>query len=523
MRYSRFLRSIMAVALGMVICGGAYADGGGQARLGYVFLDEEGNAGVNQETYNLYEGAVLSLDQFRYLFDNGLNVAADLKNMTLNNRNLSAAVSKPGLFSLSLFNHQYRRIYNFGGDKFTRRRASGGRVEVSPANHFKIFAGYNRTDKHGRDFMVLSPVSDTVINATDFTHTALQLGGQAFYPFGTLRLMYRRTDFTDDAGIGNDRKGDAVTVTAFAPIPKFERVVVSGGYYYRRDEHDVTALKLTTNQGWAGVRGRIANGVVGEYRFLAARTKHTGNSLETDNFVNTVSVGRNWAGYGGFRVGYENRINDDLTDRSVANSVMLAGWYRLYDKLMLRGRLSTRIKEVKTGATLVGDEDFTRHQISLRHTEKGWGDIWLRYQGRIKTNDDIKTRVEYNAVTAAVNLKREGYGRLNFTYSYYLGSFENRGISEPDRFEFSDHVLTGMIHPIEYRHIQAAVGGTYYRSRRDRDTEKIGFDFTARYDFTDGYMVEFGYQAFNYDDFLTTDRYYTGNVFRLHLIKDFTL
>jgi hypothetical protein len=371
--------------------------------------------------------------------------------------------------------------------------------------------------------MVLSPISDTVIKATDFTHTALELGGQAFYPFGSLRLKYRRTDYTDDAVKDNNRTGDAVTVAAFAPIPNFERIVLSGGYYYRRDEHDDTSMKLTTNQGWAGVRGYITNGVIGEYRFLAAHTLHTGNHIETDNFINTASVGRSWAGHGGIRVGYENRISDDLRDRTVANSIMIAGWYRLYEKLLFRIRLSTRIKEVKTGATLVGDEDFTRHQISLRHTEKGWGDFWIRYQGRIKTNDDIKTRVEYNAVTAAVNLNRAGYGRLKVTYSYYLGGFENRGIAKPEMFEFSDHVLTGMIYPVEYKHVLVAIGGTYYRSRRDRNTEKIGFDFMIQYDFTDGYRVEFRYQAFNYDDFLTIDRYYTGNVFRMQVIKGFTL
>ena len=39
----------------------------------------------------------------------------------------------------------------------------------------------------------------------------------------------------------------------------------------------------------------------------------------------------------------------------------------------------------------------------------------------------------------------------------------------------------------------------------------------------DGYSVQGRYAAYNFDDFTVTNRYYTGNIVQLFVIKDFTL
>ena len=59
----------MAVLTGALFCLTttirAVNEGTGKVKLGYTFVDEEGNLGVNQETYNQYEGTAVSLMDWR--------------------------------------------------------------------------------------------------------------------------------------------------------------------------------------------------------------------------------------------------------------------------------------------------------------------------------------------------------------------------------------------------------------------------------------------------------------------------
>jgi len=518
--YSALVGVVMLVGLGATV---VWAEGGGRVKAGYVFVDEVGNLGVNQETYNLYDGPALSLEDFQYRAANGVNVTADLTRITLNNRNLRASVSKPGLFGLSVSNHQYRRIYSFDGDRFTRRRSTAGEAYVHPIKEVKIFGGYALDEKYGQSRYVVRPYGESVYGSTDYSHTSFHVGGQATYRQGNLRLEYRRFDFTDDTKAAGDRQADQFTIDAFAPVPKYQKLVLSGGYQYRKDRHVPSAVELKTNQGWAAARVYLPRDFIAEYRFVAARSDHTLRPVEIDNFVNTASVSRTWPKYGGLRLGYEYRSCDDILNRTVAQGFLFAGWFRYHDRLTLRARLALRRENVIDGATLVGDEDLTRHEISARYQITAWGDLLVRYQGRIKKNDDIGARADYNAVTAELNLARTSYGRLSVTYSYYQGEYDNRTGADPGRYEFGDHVLTGAVHTVEYRNLQVWAGGSYYRAKRDRDTEKIGGRVGGQYQLPRGYRVEAEYQVMNYDDYLVIDEYYTGNIVMVNLIKSFTL
>jgi hypothetical protein len=521
----RIARTVSTTLIGVFLMAGsaALAGGGGQARIGYVFLDEDGNLGVNQETFNTYEGPSLSLDDFRYLTGNGFNISADLQNITLNNRNLRAGVFKPGLFTASVYNNQYRRTYSFDGGKFTRRNVVGGQFECMPRKYLHFFSGFDLTKKHGDRTALYEFRNDTIVTGTDYTQSSYDFGAQTFWAGGTLRLEYRAFDFNDDFNVGGDRDARQFTATAFMPVPRYDRVTVSGGYDYRRDRHDGSNTELTTNMGWGGARALLPLGWSLDGRFLFARTKHSLGSVETDNVVTTVAAGRTWPRYGGVRIGYENRISDDLVDRTVANGGMAAGWVKVNDKLSARGRFSTRLKTVKTGSTLLGDEDVTRFQVSVRYQDTLYGDLSLRYQGRIRSNDDIDTRVEYNAFTAALNTARVRYGTLAVTYSFYLGTFENRSAPSTDKFEFSDHVVTGTLQTATWRKTRGTIGGTYYRSRRDCDVEKFGLLFGLRHDLPSDVHLDVVYQAVNYDDFLVSNRYYTGNIVTVNVTKGFTL
>ncbi len=260
-----------------------------------------------------------------------------------------------------------------------------------------------------------------------------------------------------------------------------------------------------------------------EYRIKFARTDNSAMSIETDNWVNSLTYGRTWKNTGGIRVGYESRIVDDLVNRSESNGLIVDGWYKAGTHLIFRGKASTRSKDIPTGSTLLGDESITRHLFSARYTDLNYGDLTLRLDKRIRKNEDIgvNTQIDYTSASSILNFKYEKYGSLNVTYSYYLGEFENRDlVSETIKnYEFSDHVITGTITPNSYRNIDLSFGGTYYRSRRDQDKEKFSLNIIAKYKFPHDHILEIKYDVFNYDDYQLNRNYYTANIIEINFIK----
>lgn len=494
--------------------------GQGEVKVGYVFTDEEGNLGVNQETYNTYEGPAVSLNNFNYLTDAGFSIGADLTNITLNNRNLRFSAGKSGLFQVTAINNQYRRTYDFEGTQFTRRSYSAVQAHFTPIRHLKVFGGFNYTDKHGKNYEIVGPVADTFTYRTDYEHTVYNVGAQGFCPYGNLRLEFRRFDFFDDVDFTRDRKADAFDLNFFSNIPKYHWITLAAGYHHRLDKMYDYTVDLKTNQVWGATKIYLPQKLVFDYRLLYGKTTQTAANVLTKNWVHTVTVGKAWARKGGLRVGYESRLADNDIDRTESDGFLGSAWYQV-SRLRFKGQFATRSKEVTTGSTLVGDEDYSRYLLSALYTSDKWGNMGVRYESRVRKNDDINSIVDYSVLCTQLNLVEKNYGQLSFSYSYYLGKYENR--SDMLSYEFADNVLTAEIMPNHYRGWDLSLGATYYRSHRDQDIEKFAFNAGLSYEFLAGHHIEGKYNVFSYDDFLVRDNYYTGNIVEINIIKDLKL
>ncbi|MFQ5454482.1 MAG: hypothetical protein ACE5D6_09895, partial [Candidatus Zixiibacteriota bacterium] len=245
-------------------------EGEGDVKFGYTFIDEEGNLSTYQESYNLYEGFGVSFNDFRYVADNGINFNADLDNTTLENRNLRFSTYKPGLFSISVNHNKYRRIYNPEGTNFTRRQTSGVQAKVMPSKNIKFFGGFNQTNKDGDNFQILSPVIDTSIYSTDYSHKTFNFGGQGFCPYGNLRIEARSSDFSDELDAANDRESNSINISAFSRIPNHRWITLAGGYNFRQDKIKARTVELKTNQIWSSTKIYFRKNNTFEYRILFA-------------------------------------------------------------------------------------------------------------------------------------------------------------------------------------------------------------------------------------------------------------
>lgn len=512
----------------------------GRVSAGYIYLDEEGNEGVFQPTYNLYEGAALSLEDLYYIFNNGVRLYGDFENVTLNNRNIVFGISKSRLFGASIRHNQYRRSYSFDGDIFTRRNSTRGEAWVYPHRLIKLFGGAGYVDKHGAliEKFTEPPLGNPLVNY-DYDHIFYNAGVTVGTDSRFATFEFRGSDFSEDeldankpdlgggAWNGSDRMSRRYRASAFGRVPRLDNLYLHGGF--QRFEHEVKDFEdtLIANTGWAGARYFIAGGWSLRYNFIWDRARRTasnvfvGDLTSTDNITHAGFVDKRFRNFAGVTAGYQYRINDDVRDEIEGNSFVVSGWVRPIDPLTLRAGYGTDVLEVQTGRTLLGDRDQTRYWISGKYRHR-YGIFQAKVENRLRDYDDIGTSADFLRAATNLIVELDRYGRLSAAYAYYNGDYNNR---ENSNFAFEEHVLSGELLSAAYYGFRVGFGGMYYRTRLDQDIESFSLTFRAVYEFLEHYAVEAAYSAHNYDNFADLtglyDQYYTANVARLNLIYDF--
>jgi len=515
-----YLTCVLAVLLSAGIALGA-GELDGRAKIGGVLLDEEGNPGVNQSTFNTYEGLALSLEDFRYTMDNGVRVYGDLKNITLNNRNLNVGVTKAGLFGVAARHNQYRRIYSLDGGQYTRRRQTSGDFWVQPHRYVKFFGGFGMTSRHGNQVELFEPESvGPAVTNFDYSQTYFNGGVELKQGRRQLRFEYRGSSFSEDEAELSDRSSSRLRVSGRAPLPVYENLVLLGGYQHYEYRIDDTSDTVKANTGWLGGALYYGDGWSLRYSFIWDRARRTGDLSATDNLTNAVYLGKTWRGLGGATIGYRHRINDDLLDEVTTDGYFFSGWLKPRVDLMLRAGYGAETKDVSDGRTLTGNADYTRQYASVRYDFLRGSQIQLKVTNRTTENDEIGSSYDYLRIGTDLVLDYPDYGLLQFSWAYMDGNYESR----TDKFDFRDHVLSGDVWSREYRKFTAGVGGTYVRSQQDLDIEKFSVRLSGRYSFAARETIELIYTAHNYDDLADPSpvysRYYTANIVELNLIYE---
>ncbi|HWR84137.1 MAG TPA: hypothetical protein VN285_12620 [Candidatus Deferrimicrobium sp.] len=509
---------LAAVLLLTVVLGAQVMSAGheGTVKVGYVYIDHQGNKGVQQPTYNLYEGAALSLERFSYRFDDGTRINANLKNLTLNNRNLTAGMTKSGLYGVSFRNNQYRRTYSFGGDSFTRRSQTEGQAWIQPHRYVRLFGGYGLTDKHGRAIELFEPAGSVNVNSVDYTQEYFNIGANLKYRRSYATVEYRGSDYDNEIDTIDDRTSKRFRVTAVTPLPQYDRLLLNGGFQRFENEIKNRQDSLVANTVWGGLRFFYGDGYNLDYSFMFDRSRRTGDLSATDNVTHAVYAGKTWRSRGGITVGYRYQVNDDVRDEVTANGYMASAWVNIIPDLTVKAGAGAENKEVQQGSILTGDRDLTRIWGSVRYKTKN-GSIRVQAADKRTENEEIGSTADFTRVASDVSLSVETYGQLQASYAFHNGNYENTG----GAFRFREHIISGDLLSTKYEHTQVGVGGTYMRSQRDLDVESFQVKLTGMYSFSQGYKLAVVYSVFNFDDFDDPSplysRYCTANVVEISL------
>ena len=512
----RIQRIILGCLVAMTISVAALANNGaGNVMVGYCFIDEEGNRSVNHSTFHDYEGIGLSLEKFRYSLQNGLRINADLRNMTLNNRNMTLAIAKPGLFGAEFLNNQFRRIYDSTGGSFTRRNRTEGSLWFYPQRYLKIFGGGSLINLTGKTVDSFNESGFGSHTEMDYGQKALNVGLRGNYQGRMLQAEYRTVDYKDNKLSSRDQARYQIRLDALTPIPYYERVVLSGGFRHFQTKYSDNDFKISANTVWGGARAKISPVVYACYNFLFDRAGSDSDRVATDNLAQAAYLTYENPMKAGVTAGYQFDVGDDFEDEVKANSYYFSGWCKALREFEFRFEYGSRIEDID-GARLLGDESRTRYKTMAKYTKENVGSLSLKYEWKQRKNNQINSKADYSQIVADFSLlKYQRYFNLSGGYSFSNGNYKNR----EKNFQFKDHLLYGDIGSKEFHHFSAGFGGQYYRNKRDLDVESFSLHFETAYQFFKNYRIEAIYNVHNFDDFLVTDQYFTANIVEVNLIK----
>ncbi len=510
----RLKNSVVLVILASMCLLGQVASGNdyqGTIRTGYIFTDIEGNRGVHQPTYNLYEGVMLSLERFRYSWDDGMRLSADITNPALKNRRANISFGRIGWGGATLHHDSYRRTYDFDGSVFTRRETTSGSAWIQPIKHVKLFGGIGITDKDGTSQpLVHSPISSPT-QLVDYLNRYYNAGVEIKHRRNYGRLDYRASEYSDDVSGGDDRSTRRLRMTVYAPLPKFEQIVLGAGFLHFENTAEKRQDTLRANTVWGVARYSDTLGYQVRYSFIFDRSSRTGDLAATDNILQALGVGKAWRNRGGIMAGYGYRINDDIwVDRS-GSEYSISGWLALSSQLSLRAGIGYVSDNVDSGYTLTGDRDYSRHWLSAQYRFTD-GFVRIRIDNRHRGNDDIGSESDFIRASLDASVSNSIYGNIIASYSFGDGKYNNSF----GTFGYGEHLLSWDAFSSEYRGIQLGFGGNYYRARQDVDIEAFTIRLTGKYRFYQNAAVEIVYSAHNFDNFADLPapylEYYTANV-----------
>ncbi len=494
-------------------------NGSGDFKIGYIYLDEVGNRSINQSSFNYYDGLNVSLEKFRYRLKNGIQFRADLKNISLNNRNLSFNLLKSGLFGADFKTSQFRRIYDFEGDKSTRRNLTASGLWFYPQRYVKLYASGTYNNISGNTIDMFSASSVSLPIELDYKQQKYTVGSQFNYQGRMFQAEYSTISYKDKNDESKDQTRRNVRLIAALAVPRFEWLQLSGGFQQFKTEYCDTkfGLKSTTVQG--GGSASLPHNFSVKYNIFFNRAGSDSDFVETDNVSQTVYLSYSKPKLFSVTAGYQNDIRDDFEDSFKANSYYFSGLLYPNSKSELRSEVGIRAEDVDQGSRLIGNEDRNKYKISGKYKIHGNNSIGIKYEARERKNEQISSQADFSRIAVETYINSAKYAQLMIGYSYTVGDYKN---SEQE-FKFADHQVNLDINSAEYKKFTGGFGLTYYRSQRDLDIESVGLRFKGGYKLMRDYRIEAFYNVYNFDDLLAFNQYYTENMVEFNIIKKLSL
>lgn len=514
--------STVPIALMVLMASSVRAGWDGTLKLGGIVLDEEGDKSTVQETYDIHDGFSVSQIRLSGTPTADTYTMLNLSEINLDSRKGDFLFRRPGLLRVRSSFDQHRRVFDPERSVSSDRKDFKVGADVTPLRWLRVSGDFGYMDRDG-DRLSSFPSTGAVLGTEttgwlgtgfDYSMRSGGVSAQVQKDRRGFALDYRGTDFTDDLNPDADRTGNVVAARLWAPgllHRKLTHVVrASYGVSETADAIDYTFQSFQ----YTGV-ARIASELQLKYGFDGQRIDHDATGLKTDRFQNDVDA-TFYHEDGNVTVGYGYETNDD--DRHLTSyHSWRAGAVLRGERHTVRVRYAGREKKDTESRTLLQKMETSRIQADL-DVKPGEGiAVGLGLKLRDREFPDIGVEAQGKMLGGHAGYTYPGWGGLTGTYTYTQDEYTDRAAG----YDVTSHVVTARADLERIRNLKVGTGVTYLDFREDVDIEKSIVFLEARYTVLNDYHFEVKYNAYNYDDYVLLDRYYTANAVWFNVAYDF--
>jgi hypothetical protein len=500
----------LAVALAPSVPSAGTLDG--TVKLGGIIMNQTGDRTTVQETYNLHDGFSLAQVSLNGTFDPRHYFALNLRDINLDSRQGDFVYRVPGTLKLTAGFDQHRQIFSPDGRVNSGRKDWKAGAQVTPMPWLGLSGGFNLLTRDGDrlpfpsgTLSVLGDRYDNTLKNGEFTADVHQgrRGGA---------ISYRASAFTDALDPAANRTGQVVSARIYAPCLIYNKWthLVRAAYGNRKLSNADLEYTLASFQ-YSGVVQPVEAFRL-RYNFDANRIDDQSTQLMTDRFQNDLDA--TWFyKYGQVSGGYGYETNDD--DRTLTSyRNWRAGTAFRHGKLVnARVDYASRVRKDQEELTLLKDVEAS--QVRAKLQVQPHDDVVLggTYSKRERELPDLGVTVDGDVSSAFGRYDVKGWGALAADYSFSTDDYKDLG----GGFHTESQFATGRVEFERIKGLRIAGGVTYMEVGGDLDIEKSIVFLEGAYTLANDYSIELRYNAFNYDDYILLDRYYTANVLRINV------
>ena len=484
----------------------------GTVKLSGIIMNQTGDCSAVQETYNLHDGFSLSQVSLNGIFDPHHYFALNLRDINQDARQGDFVYRMPGTFKLTADFDQHRQIFSPEGRVNSRRKDWKAGARFTPVRWLGLSGGFNVLTRDGDR---LPFPSGTLGVPGDRYDNALKNGEVTAEVHQGRRggaISYRASAFTDALDPAADRTGRVVSARLYAPC-----------VFYDQWTHLVRAACGKRKLSNASLEYTLANfqytGVVQpveafrlRYNFDANRIDDQSTQLMTDRFQNDFDATCLYK-YGQVSGGYGYETNDDDRTLTSYHNWRVGTAFRYGKYVNARVDYASRVRKDQEELTLLKDVEASQVRAKLQVQPRDGVVLGGGYSKRERELPDLGVSVDGDAASAFGRYNVKGWGALSADYSFSADDYVDLAGS----FHTESQFATGRVEFERIKSLRLAGGMTFMNVGGDLDIEKSIVFLEGTYALSNDYSIELKYNAFNYDDYILRDRYYTANVLRINV------
>jgi hypothetical protein len=520
--YGNKIRLIMAAVLiiGVQTVSSATKNIDGTLKLGGIGIDEQyGSLASMQETYNIYEGFNVAQVLMNGYLGPKHYFTLNLRDINMKNRKGNFLYRSPNAFRFNSSYRQNRYVFDPDRNITSDRKVWGFNLAYKPLEAFNLLANYGFNQRKGqRASYPLSTTGTWLGPGYDYTQHAGGLEAQYIRGRRGGALRYDFTHFANRQDEQTDRQGHLLSARFNTPCSFYDKW--SHFLRFAYGKHDVINANVyftLLNFQYTGIVTPI-QWFRFKYNLYVNRIDDTSTNMVTDDIRNNLEADFYYK-YGRVFGGYGYEINDDDRYLTNYNTYAVGGTFDYEKRVYAKVSYANRAKTDQEKLTLLKDIESERIRADLKLTITDDLVIGGRYVEGERVYPDINTSAKGTRTNGYLNYKLPVWFSVWGDYVYRVEDHDNL----VGTFNTNSHVVTSKLTFDRIRDLYLGFGATYLRVREDLDIEKSILFFEAEYTLADAYHFEIKYNVFNYDDYVITERYYTGNIVWFNVAYDFNL